>query len=139
MQAASGRSHRDIDLPFREGCRLLHLPFVHCFRFLLGLGIKMNPGRTPLALLALLLFGAPLVLTLQKFVALLTFGDDSHQLAVQPAARSLSDFCHPTRSFSSFIIPSVISTRIPLGIGRPLTSASSILLRMFSHLAKALF
>ena len=35
----------------------------------------MNQGRTPLELLALLLFGAPEVLTLQKFVELLIFGE----------------------------------------------------------------
>lgn len=35
----------------------------------------MNQGSTPLELLALLLFVAPEVLTLQKFVELLIFGE----------------------------------------------------------------
>lgn len=37
----------------------------------------MNQGSTPLELLALLLFGAPEVLTLQKLLLLLTFGEAS--------------------------------------------------------------
>lgn len=40
-----------------------------------------NPKATPLALLALLLFALPLLLTRQKFVELLAFGERSHQLA----------------------------------------------------------
>lgn len=39
-----------------------------------------NQGATPLELVALLLLAAPEVFTLQKFVVLLTFGDDNHQL-----------------------------------------------------------
>lgn len=37
-------------------------------------------GASPFALEALLLFALPFVLTLQKFVALLAFGERSHQL-----------------------------------------------------------
>lgn len=43
-----------------------------------------NPKATPLALLALLLFALPLLLTRQKFVELLAFGERSHQLAAEP-------------------------------------------------------
>ena len=45
-----------------------------------------NPKATPLALLALLLFALPLLLTRQKFVELLAFGERSHQLAAEPTA-----------------------------------------------------
>ena len=38
-----------------------------------------NPKATPFELLALLLLALPLLLTLQKLVLLLPFGDRSHQ------------------------------------------------------------
>ena len=42
-------------------------------------------GDSPFALLALLLFALPLLLTLQKLVALLTRGERSHQLLAEPS------------------------------------------------------
>ena len=50
-------------------------------------------GATPFALLALLLLGVPLLLTLQKLVLLLTRGDRSHQLLeeLQNRARSITE------------------------------------------------
>ena len=41
-------------------------------------------GASPLVLLALLLFAVPLLLTLQKFVALLELGERSHKLLADP-------------------------------------------------------
>ena len=43
-----------------------------------------NPKATPFELLALLLLALPLLLTLQKLVLLLPFGERSHQFAVAP-------------------------------------------------------
>lgn len=59
----------------------LHTPSIlSCgFHNLLGL-IEQNQGKTPLELDALLLLALPEVLTLQKFVALETLGEHSHQL-----------------------------------------------------------
>lgn len=65
------------DLPFQEGYRLLHY-FLSVISLILSYSVVifvMNQGSTPLELLALLLFGVPEVLTLQKFVELLIFGE----------------------------------------------------------------
>lgn len=43
-----------------------------------------DQGTTPIELLALLLLAAPAVVTLQKFVSLPEFGDESHQFAEPP-------------------------------------------------------
>lgn len=53
--------------------------------------LVMNQGSTPLELLALLLFGAPEVLTLQKFVELLIFGE-ANQTFTAVIAYSLYSF-----------------------------------------------
>ena len=78
-----------------------------CFPFRYSVCLKRNQGATPFVLDALLLLAAPEVLTLQKFVALLTFGETSHQLhaAMQDASYpylSASDFIHAFSMASSF-------------------------------------
>ena len=84
MQEASGRSHRGKYLPFREGFALL----LHGLGFrpsgLLSLICVQDPKATPFELDALLLLALPLLLTLQKLVELLPFGERSHQLFAEP-------------------------------------------------------
>ena len=55
-------------------------PALSDFRFRVLCLHGRDHGRTPFALLALLLLALPLVFTLQKLVALETLGEDSHQL-----------------------------------------------------------
>ena len=67
----------------------------------------MNQGRTPLELLALFLFGAPEVLTLQKFVELLIFGEANQTFTAVIACNLyfilvLSESIQFLISFSSF-------------------------------------
>ena len=45
---------------------------------------SQNPGATPLELDALLLLALPLLLTLQKLVVLLAFGEANHQFVREP-------------------------------------------------------
>ena len=111
---------------------------------LLGQCCRKNQGSTPLALLALLLFVEPSEFTLQKFVELLTFGEDSHQLqaAIQLITYSslslfLSDAIHPLMLFSSLSISLTSSVSNPSGIEKPSRSARSSFLNSTSHIAKA--
>ena len=46
--------------------------------------LLQNPKATPFELDALLLLALPLLLTLQKLVELLPFGERSHQLFAEP-------------------------------------------------------
>lgn len=83
MQAASGRLYRSEYFSHKAGYKLsFHkgTDFSREAAYFVRPDSLWNPKQTPLALLALLLLALPLLLTLQKLVELLAFGERSHQL-----------------------------------------------------------
>lgn len=106
----------------------------------------MNQGSTPLELLALLLFGAPDVLTLQKLLLLLTFGEANHTFTAVIAHSlysflilALSDSIHFFIRASSFERDSPRSFSVPSGIEKPSSSASMNFLKRESTFESASF
>lgn len=92
MQAASDRLYRRNVLAFQQG---INSPSVKVLISLKTTFLTMhvrNPNATPYELLALLLLAVPLLLTLQKLVALLPLGERSHQLVAEQRRQNLTYF-----------------------------------------------